>query len=212
MPLDPVHAAWGAHHPQAALPPGRDCARCAAAGGIAPVRTVVSKKFTAWDTWADPNASSLCEACSWGYRTPSLRADTLEVTPTSCRPLSPAGLYELLTRGPLPAGTLVSLPLRAGRRHVLPTAEFGRVCLDGTNITWSEGDTRRLRLVHQLRHAGVPWNAFTEPAPPWRAVTRSDDPTRLLHSWEQLTPWRENGLWLQAALAATHPERGRSAA
>lgn len=209
---DPVHAAWKAHHPQASLPPGQDCGRCGNAEGATPVRVAVSKKFTAWDTWADPNASSLCPACSWGYQTASLRADTLEVTPASCRALTPSSLYDLLCRGPLRGDTLVSLPLRAGRRHVLPTAQFGRICLDGTNLTWSEGDTRRLRMVHQLRGVGVPWTAFTDPTPPWRALARSDDPAGLLGSWEQLSPWRENGLWLQVALAATHPERGRRAA
>lgn len=215
LPWDPVHTAWRAQHPAHDLPAGQDCARCASAAGTVACRDVVSRKFTAWDTWVDPSAPRLCPACVWGYRTTELRAEPLLVTwhPTapSCHRLAPAGLLEVLSCGHLPASSLVSVPLRAGRRHVLPTAAFGQVCVDGTNITWSSGDARRLELVDRLRRAGVGWSAFTDPVPPWRVVSSSSDPVALLTRWEELAPWRESGLWLQVALSATHPARARAA-
>lgn len=209
--MDPVHAAWLASHQQHSLPSGRDCARCAAASGVVKVRDVVSNKFTAWDSWTDPSQPMLCPACAWAYRTPRLRAEILLVyyRPESapvCRPLDPDHLFQLLVKGSLHARDLVSLPIRAGRRHVLPLARFGQVCVDGTNLSWSHGDARRLQLVAKLREQDrVPWSAFTDPAPPWRAVSRSLDPTGLMRDWDELRPWRESGLWLQVALSATHP-------
>lgn len=207
--------AWQAHHPKDQQVLGSDCARCACAAATIKVGDVVSRKFTAWDNWADPASPRLCLACAWAYRTTQLRAGTFLVTRPprgpSCQPLTPPDLLEVLLEGPVPSDCLISLPLRAGRRHVLPTARFGQVCLDGTNLSWSTGDARRLHLVAQLRSEGVPWTAFTDPAPPWRALRRSSDPSQMLHSWEELAAWRESGLWLQAALAATHPSATRAA-
>lgn len=208
--------AWQAHHPTDQQVPGSDCARCACAAATTKVSEVVSRKFTAWDTWADPASPRLCSACTWGYRTTQLRAETFLVTRPprgpGCQPLTPPDLLEVLLEGPVPSDCLISLPLRAGRRHVLPTARFGQVCLDGTNLSWSTGDARRLQLVAHLRSEGVPWTAFTEPAPPWRALRQCNDPNQMLHSWDELAAWRQSGLWLQTALAATHPAGSSRAA
>lgn len=208
---DPVHVAWRAAHPDDSLEDGSDCARCADAAGIVKVSDVVSRNFTAWDTWQDIDANYLCRACTWGYRTRDLRADTLLASWRVDRPLlrrlEGSELFALLRCEPLEAQSLISLPLRAGRRHVLPVARFGHVCVDGTNITWSHGDARRLELVQQLRTDGVSWRAFTEPAPPWRAVSTSPEPTRIMDAWDELSAWRASGVWLEAALAATHPQR-----
>lgn len=216
-PWDTVHAAWRASHPShPPLPPPADhaCARCASAGGQVAVREVVSKKFTAWDSWADPQAALLCTACAWGYRTRDLRADALMIVwddaEPACRRVDAHELAAAL-EGPLPAHVALSVPLRAGRRHVLPVTEFGRVCVDGTNVTWSVGDARRLGLVQQLRRQGVPWRSFTEPTPSWRAVSSSPDPQAMLQAWDELRAWRASGVWLQVALAATHPVRSRAA-
>lgn len=214
-PWDTVHTAWRAVHPNdPPLPAGNSCARCACAGGETAVREVVSKKFTAWDSWANPQAGRLCAACTWGYRTSDLRADALAImwdaTAPACRRLDPHELGDALAE-PLPGNVALSVPLRAGRRHVLPVTQLGRVCVDGTNVTWSAGDARRLGLVRELRRQGVSWRAFTEPAPSWRAVSSSPDPQAMLQAWQELDPWRSSGVWLQVALAATHPSRSRAA-
>lgn len=212
---DPVHAAWRATHPDTVLDEGNDCARCANAAGSVKVSDVVSRKFTAWDTWHDTGASHLCLACTWGYRTSELRAHTLLITwqpeRSTFRRLEGGELLAVLRQGPLEVQSLISLPLRAGRRHVLPIARFGQVCVDGTNISWSDGDARRLELVQWLRTQGVPWRAFTEPVPPWRTVAKAQDPMGVLDAWAEMTGWRESGVWLEAALAATHPQAAQAA-
>lgn len=181
-----------------------------------PVGEVVSRKFTAWDTWSAIDADLLCPPCAWSYRAPRLRSQTLLITcdrdSPSSTALDPAGLREALT-GPLPLHITVSLPLRAGRKHVLPVAALGQVCVDGTNIAWSLGDAHRLNLVAHLRSVGVPSRAFYGLVPPWGALSHSKDPARVLDSWTELEPWRASRVWLEVALAATHPTgQSRSAA
>lgn len=211
-----MHAAWRAEHPDVDLAAGGQCARCAGAAGAIPVEQVVSRKFTAWDTWSAVDADLLCPPCAWSYRTTRLRSQVLLITcdpdfPTSTA-LDPSGLRQALA-GPVPSHVAVSLPLRAGRKHVLPVAGLGQVCVDGTNIAWSPGDAHRLDLVAHLRSTGAPARAFYDPAPPWGPLSRSTDPTRVLDFWAELEPWRASRVWLEAALAATHPtSQSKSAA
>lgn len=203
-----MRTAWRAEHPHEELPAGGQCARCADGAAAIPVSAVVSRKFTAWDTWMAPHADLLCPPCAWSYRTPALRAQALLVvcdrdSPSSTA-LDPDGLRQALG-SPVPSRATISLPLRAGRKHVLPAARLGQVCVDGTNISWSPGDAQRLAVVADLRGAGAPARAFHDPAPPWGVLSRSKDPARVLSCWDQLEPWRASQVWLEVALAATHP-------
>ena len=212
---DPVHAAWRAHHPEDHLDEGVPCARCSTPAGAVKVGEVVSRKFTAWDTWADTAGTHLCQPCTWGYRTAQLRSSVYLVTwhriaPTA-QALDTAGLRQVLAAGGLGSQAALSLPLRAGRKHVLPVARFGQVCVDGANITWSKGDARRLLLVERLRDAGIPARAFYDPVPPWRALHGCEDPLEMLTDWQELGTWRQGRLWLEAALAATHPTTAAAA-
>lgn len=177
---------------------------------------VVSNKFTGIADWADPRGSGLCPACAWGYRTVELRRQMLLVdrAHTAVAVLEPAQLYELLSAPvDLRADQAVSLPL-AGRKHVLPAAQWGRVCVDGTPIPWTAQDADRLTRVAALRAAGVAAVRLTEDAPPW-PVVRSADPAgrvEILEHWQALQPWRRRRLWLDVAIAVTHPTRPRKGA
>ncbi|MDI9941303.1 MULTISPECIES: hypothetical protein [Rhodococcus] len=51
----------------------------------------------------------------------------------------------------------VVVPLRPGRKHLLPDARWGRITVDDTHLNWSESDTVRLAVMRRLRELG-----FTE--------------------------------------------------
>lgn len=208
-------AALGCSQPADAGESGR-CARCLTTAALTPVGLVVSNKFTGAADWADPQGSGLCPACTWGYRTVELRRRMLLVdrTRVRARRLEPAQLYSILrTPDDLGADQALSVPL-AGRKHVLPAAQWGRVCVDGTPIPWTAQDADRLTRVAALRAAGVAAARLGEDAPPW-PVVRSADPAgrvEILEHWQALQPWRRRRLWLDVAIAVTHPTRPRKGA
>lgn len=208
-------AASGCSQPQDAGERGR-CARCLITAALTPVGLVVSNKFTGIADWADPRGLGLCPACTWGYRTTALRRQMLLVDRirTELTQLEPAQLYVLL-RAPEPLGAhlAVSLPL-VGRKHVLPAAQWGRICVDGTTIPWSAQDAGRLARVAALRSAGVAAARLAEDAPPWSAVRSATTAGRVevLEHWQALEPWRRRRLWLDVAIAVTHPNRPRGGA
>lgn len=216
--MDPVAVAWSA-----SACPGSDdageigrCARCLTTAALTPVAAVVSNKFTGITDWSDPRGSGLCPACTWAYRTTTLRRQMLLVdrTHSQLTELEPAQLYALLsTPEPLGAHLAASLPL-AGRKHVLPAAQWGRICVDGTTIPWSAQDAGRLVRVAALRSAGVAAARLAEDAPPWSAVRSAAPTDRLLimEHWQALEPWRRRRLWLDVAIAVTHPNRPRGGA
>lgn len=216
--MDPVVVAWAScarPQPDGVGATGR-CARCLNVAALVPVGDVVSNKFTGATEWLDPRGSGLCPACTWGYRTPELRRQVLLVDLASgdLSRITHEQLYALLSAPePLGAHLAVSLPL-AGRKHVLPAAQWGRVCADGTTIPWSAQDAGRLARLAALRSAGVAAARLAEDAPPWSAV-RSATPAgrvEILEHWQALEPWRRRRLWLDVAIAVTHPNRPRGGA
>lgn len=208
--MDPVNLAWesaGSPLPEDLADVGR-CARCLAETALVPAAQVVSNKFTGRPDWADPHGHGLCPACTWAYRTLELRrrpmlVDSREHLATQ---LEPGDLYQLLAAGPLPQHLAIALPL-GGRKHVLPQATWGRICADGALIPWSREDSGRLVVVADLRAAGVPATKLAHDAPPW-SVARSMPPgeiAALLERWQAVEPWRRRKLWLDVAVAVTHP-------
>lgn len=206
--VDVVTAGWiGAKGP---LPPdlserGR-CARCGEAGQLAKVSSVVSKNFTAFDGWRQPAGRGLCPACSWGYRTHGLRQHAHLIThaPATLRCLTLLELGQVLTR-PLNLQSALVVPLRAGRRHLVPDAAWGRVTLEGTTLPWSRADVGRLDVMRELRAVGFTRRSFTEPAPPFQVLRRLPSTTwpDVVIKWSELQPWRDRDLWLRLGLVAT---------
>lgn len=185
-----------------------DCARCPASDApLIPTRLVVSKVFTAFDGWRDPTGHGVCAACAWAYQTRSLRRwPYLVTTKPGLRQLTPADLGRLLQQ-PLPAEVACIVPLRPGRKHLLPTAHWGRVTVDDASLTWTSADAARLAALRRLRRLGFGPRQLAEPAPAWGVLRRLPPKQRreVHHEWAVLAPWRRSRLWFDVAVLATTP-------
>ena len=205
--LTTAHAATHQRRPtpKAVIDPGT-CARCASPSSeLTTTRTVVSKTFTGFDGWTDPSGRGLCPPCTWAYRTPALRQVPHEITthPTFqalTRPL----LLAVLSH-PLPTTTAVVVPLRPGRKHLLPTAQWGRVTTDDATLTWTTDDATRLAAMATLRTQGFGPRMLLAPAPAWLVLTKLNPRQRMLtqQHWAQLAPWRRARPWFDLAIHAS---------
>lgn len=182
------------------------CARCATNSvELSPTRTVVSKSFTGFDGWANPAGPGLCPSCTWAYRTPALRQLPHEITTyPSCRALTRPRLRALLAH-PLPPTTAVVVPLRPGRKHLLPNAQWGRVTTDDATLTWTTGDTTRLEAMATLRTQGFGPRMLLAHTPAWPVLSKLTPRQRLRtqQHWVQLAPWRRARPWFDLAIHAT---------
>jgi len=204
-----ISAGTSAGAPAASQSTGR-CARCATSAPLVPVRDVVSKVFTGFDGWADPAGRGLCAACAWGYSTPSLRAVPHLVTrePATMRELGRAEAGALLTTGALGADSALVVPLRPGRKHILPTAAWGRVTVDDAQLPWTDHEAHLLGVVVRLRDLGFGSRMLAEPAPAFQVMTGLDPALwgEVMTVWSELAPWRvPAGPWLPLALHLTIP-------
>lgn len=186
------------------------CARCGLAGELVPTRSVISKSFTSFDGWSDPAGPGLCPACTWGHSSAALRSVPHLVTrePTALRKLTKQEAGTLLRAGDLGPGRALVVPLRPGRKHVLPTAIWGRVSIDDIHLPWRAQDAELLTLILELRADGFGTRMLSEPAPPFRVLQAipSVKWQRILHIWDQLAPWRApDNPWLPLALHLTTP-------
>lgn len=183
------------------------CGRCLGVDTLTPTGQVVSENFTGFDSWRGSPRDGLCPACAWGYRTPALRAAAFRVTadPPQLQLLPIEDLAAALARQ-VGAEEAISVPLRAGRKHVLPEARWGQVCVDGTNLPWSSDDVLILAIVLRLRKGGIPGPALRSPAPPWNTMRSLESAGRseLLEDWERLAPWRDRPAWMDLAVLATN--------
>lgn len=204
-------AAWAAAgSPAAAGTMDGACARCGAAARLVPVRTAVSKQFTAFDRWADPCGAGLCAGCAWGYTTAALRAGAHLVTrlPPTLTAVGRAGAAGRLLAGPLRPDAALIVPLRPGRKHLLPDAPWGRVAVDDAAVPWSAGDARRLRAVRELRGLGFGSRMLAAAAPAFQVLARLPAARygEVLGLWAELDPWRVPGSpWLGLAIHITTP-------
>lgn len=186
------------------------CARCGRTGDVVPVRSVVSKVFTAFDDWSDRGGSGLCHICAWAFSTPSLRSTIHFVgrDPARLSPLAKVEAKSVLLRGELDPGVSLVVPLRPGRKHLLPGATWGRVCVDNAQLLWTTTHGRLLAFVDQLRELGFGSRMLTEPAPPF-AVLRIVPPTQwnaVFRAWDALSVWRTpDNPWLPLAVHLTTP-------
>lgn len=185
------------------------CARCDVRAKLTPTRDVISKVFTAFDSWVNPSGAGLCPICTWGYTTPELRAHPLLISQdqTMVRLTRPV-LTALLTAGPLAANLAVIVPLHPGRKHLLPDATWGRLTLDDIQLPWTAAAAARTTATVRLRGRGFGSRMLTQPAPPWPALHRrpASEWAAILDDWSQLEPWRPRSPWLDLALYATLQE------
>lgn len=213
--MDVVEAAWraaGEPMPDLEFTHEGHCARCTREGPAARADRVVSPKFTGHDSWHRPDGQLLCRPCSWAYRERVLRdrPHAVSHSPAHLEQLSLPALCARLRRGPLNAGEAITAPLRAARRHVLPAAAWGQVCVDGSTIPWTQHDAQLLEVVAELRQLGFSYRAVPLPSPPWPVLSKltSTQQARVLAHWRTLSVWREpsKSLWLRLALLATTDE------
>lgn len=217
--MNVLTAAWTATGaPVAPHAPGvaGACARCAEVGDLVSVRGVISKTFTGFDDWVDPNGPGVCSACAWGYSTPALRvAPHLIVRdPAAIQELSRVEVGLLLQRGGLEPGLAVVVPLRPGRKHVLPAAEWGRVSIEDAQLPWRDRDAGLLQLVVDLRDRGFGTRMLIEPAPPFQVLQTLPrcQWAQVMRLWNRLAPWRTpDNPWLALALRVTTPTSAKEA-
>lgn len=210
--MDVLTAAWvgaGSPTPHPATLTG-ECSHCGAHDHLVAVRAVVSKQFTGFDGWANPSGPGVCPGCAWGYSTAELRAGAHLITrdPATLTCLDRTGLANLLRSGPVGAGVALVVPLRPGRKHLLPSAVWGRVSIEDVDLVWSHQEVCRLRQVDQLRALGFGSRMLTGAAPPFQ-VMKNLTPGQFhqaLQAWDQLEPWRQPGNpWLALAVHITTP-------
>ncbi len=211
----PTVAAWvaaGTPVPAIASPQAGQqwCASCGNRSiPLSPAHTVVSRKFTAADTWAY-GGHMLCAACAWSYTTARLRRSVYRIDqhPPSLVDVDRATLGKRLASTPLPTASAVVIPVR-GRRHILPTAQWGHVCTDDTQLRWDDDAVTLMRTLRRLR-TRIRARALHESVPPLAALRATASTTEhrdLWRDWQSLDPWRaRNDSWWDAAIALSTPD------
>ena len=211
--MDVLTAAWlGSGYQPDAPASHRDgsCARCGADAALTPTGTVVSKSFTAFDGWRDVGGRGLCPPCAWGYTAPALRQVPHQVLrePARLIALTVAQVAIRLLLGRLQEGGALVVPLRPGRKHLMPSAGWGRITVDNAELSWTDREASLLGDVLTLRRAGFGTRMVREPAPPYTVLRRRPTATwaALLDAWARLAPWRSpDNPWLNLALHVTTP-------
>lgn len=190
------------------------CSRCGREGRLTPTRDVVSGVFTGYDNWTHPGGPGLCDACSWAYRTPELRTTITAVfrRPARCQHLDRDSCLGLLQCA-IPAGMALVVPLRPGRKHLVPIAAWGMVCTDAAVMAWTAREAALLQLVVELRRLGFGSSMLLERSVPFAMMQRlpaaAGDWVRGV--WPRLDPWRlPDGPWLPLALHVTMPVAARA--
>lgn len=201
-----LHEAWRAAGSPAELAArtGR-CARCGAHGRLS-AKPAVSKTFSAYDDWARPGSGDTCPMCAWGFTTPGLRQHPHLVATGSLVCLTRQQLSTHLSTSVPPDQALV-IPVRAGRKHVMPAAQWGQVTTDTGPLRWAGNEAIRLTTILQLRQLGATASSLSAPVPPFTLLRNRNphDTARILQLWQELLPWRPDSPWLRLAIyAAQH--------
>lgn len=203
--VDPVQVAYAQHGTTHHTKGGclGECRRCGAHGHLTPVASVVSAKFTGFDSLG--HGDGLCHVCAWAYSA-STRRLTLAISATAATVLDSVGLFDQLLRPTVSTALVVPL---SGRKHVLPHAQWGTVRVDDINLVWRTSDITRLRTVAELRSRGVPPSTLEDPCPSWQWLRTQPEATwsATQQQWRSLTCWRATP-YLQLVIKATHHQKG----
>jgi len=99
----------------------------------------------------------------------------------------------------------VVVPLRPGRKHLLATAQWGRVTTDDATLTWTSADADRLAVMATLRDQGFGPRMLLTAAPAWPVLVKLASRQRLLtqQQWPLLAPWRRARPWFDLAVHAS---------
>ncbi|SED97468.1 hypothetical protein [Rhodococcus koreensis] len=183
------------------------CARCGrATTEMTPVGQVISRRFTGFESWTNLAGRHLCRVCVWVYRNRALRADAHIITrdPATLTPADPALLHRVLS-APVGADTAVIVPLRPGRKHLLPDACWGRVTVDDAGLKWTAADADRLAVMRRLLGQGFSEVMLRQGTPAYPVLSRlpADEWPRVLDDWCRLGPWRQAGPWFEVGLRAS---------
>jgi hypothetical protein len=106
----------------------------------------------------------------------------------------------------------LAVPLRPGRKHVLPAAAWGRVTTGDACLSWTCADAARLAVMARLRRQGFGSRMLAAPAPAFGVLRRlaPDHWPQVTRDWEALRPWRERRPWLDLALRLPAPAAGQA--
>ena len=173
---------------------------------MSPVGQVISRRFTGFESWTNLSGRRLCQVCVWAYRHRTLRTDAHVVTrdPATLTPATPALLGQVLstTVGP---DTAVIVPLRPGRKHLIPGARWGLVTVEDTHVSWTDDDAGRLAVLQRLRGHGFTETMLRADAPSYAVLRRipPDQWSQAFDDWNRLAPWRHVQPWFEVGLRAT---------
>lgn len=183
------------------------CARCSRTTEImTAVGSVVSRRFTGYDTWTNAAAASLCEVCVWAHRYPPLRRVAHVVTrnPPALRAAAGPELRSVLS-APLSSGVAVIVPLTPGRKHLFPVARWGQITVDDGHLTWGSSDAEQLSVMCALRGLGFEEGELRMQVPTFR--TLQGLPPNYLASvtadWKKLESWRAAPPWFEVGIRAS---------
>ncbi|SIJ22384.1 Uncharacterised protein [Mycobacteroides abscessus subsp. abscessus] len=214
MLSDPAAAAWiAANRPAVDAPPpvlGK-CARCGSDEPTVTSSRIISEKFTGFELWPY-GTRRLCVPCAWAYsRQPTAQLAMLITSSETLEYSTGSHLAPVLSAGPLHSTQAAVLPT-AKRRHILPTAQWAHLAVDGLLVAWDTLCARRLgELVWLRADLGATWPQLSRPAPPAQLVT--DQPPehwqRVMTAWTALQPWRRvPPMWAAARILTNPPKAG----
>ncbi|WP_257226594.1 hypothetical protein [Rhodococcus opacus] len=208
---DVVWAAYAAavRIPEHAVPVDRvaGCARCGLVTTVmTPVGQVISRRFTGLEHWTNLAGRHLCQVCVWVYRHRPLRTHAHVVTrrPGALTQGNRQLLRQVLS-APVSSDVAVIVPLRPGRKHLLPAAQWGHVTTDDSHLTWSESDAARLTVMSRLRRLGFTETMLSDEAPRYAILHRvpADQWAMVFDDWERLDAWRHADPWWQVRIHAS---------
>jgi len=183
-----------------------ECGRCQIVAPLTLFKEIISNNFTGWGA-INPSALGLCQSCTWGYRESQLRTRSVIVSSDGDALFATPDYLRTLLSQSLSPSIAISIPY-AGKKHLLPSAEWGMVMSDDGPLSWRSTEAELITILIKLRNFGVYESEFLEPAPPYRVVAAlsfdTDHMIGLLDLWEQLRYW-QNGPHIKIAIRATRP-------
>jgi len=142
--------------------------------------------------------------CAWGLGGAGLRSSILEIRPGQVRELDAATLAELLSH-PVTEQTAVVLPLRPGRKHLLPEARWGHVVVDDVAVRWGGAEVILRAEMAWLRARDFSVSMIHDGTPDVGILRRipTDELADVLESLERVRRWRRSPQWQVAVRAST---------
>ncbi|MBB1033155.1 hypothetical protein G6031_01950 [Dietzia sp. CQ4] len=133
-----------------------------------------------------------------------LRSTTLAIEDGQVRELDSAGLATLLSR-PLDDRTAVVLPLRPGRKHLLPTARWGHVVVDDVAVRWGGAEVVLRAEMAWLRARDFSVAMIQDGSPDIGILRRipTHEMSDVLEALERVRRWRNCPHWQIAVRAST---------